>query len=223
MSDRRWFRIDDAADRAHLLLILTYTVPVSALLGLAVAVYASARLGAGARTVVLILIAGPLVGLIAGIAAWLAVGGVSRSLVRIVTAGGSSGRHAGFSFEESLIARGRYREAAAAFEQRLAASPDDDEIRLALAALYAAHIHDPELAERLLVEVRSRAGEPRLEFRAANALIDLYAATGDRTRQIRELARFADRWRGSAAAARARERLAELKTQDAGLEVLRDP
>jgi hypothetical protein len=53
--------------------------------------------------------------------------------------------------------------------------------------------------------------DPRQEMRAANGLIDLYRRTGRRDRLRVELARFADRYGGTAAGDAAAREVSELK------------
>ena len=66
-------------------------------------------------------------------------------------------------------------------------------------------------AEALYKEVRARSPAPREEATAANGLIDLYRRTGQRGRLLGELARFAERYRGTAAGDAARRELGTLK------------
>jgi hypothetical protein len=63
----------------------------------------------------------------------------------------------------------------------------------------------------LYQEVRRLQPDPRQELRAANGLIDLYRRTGRRERLGAELARFAARYRGTAAGDAAARELNELK------------
>jgi hypothetical protein len=64
-----------------------------------------------------------------------------------------------------------------------------------------------------LLETRARTPTPAQEYAIANALIDLYRRTGQSGREMAELARFADRYRGSDGGNRAREALRRLKQE----------
>jgi len=94
-------------------------------------------------------------------------------------------------------------------------SPEDRDARLRLAALLERHLAGYDEAERLYLEVRGAEPDARPEMAASNGLIDLYTKTGRRARLKVELARFAERYRGSAQADGAARRLRELKAEDA--------
>lgn len=114
---------------------------------------------------------------------------------------------------ESLEARGFYPEAAEGWRSHLAQHPGDHAARFKLAALYRSHLDNPAAAEALYLEVRKGQPNPTQERHASNLLIDLYQATGRRDRQLVELARFADRWKGTTAGADAARTLKELKRE----------
>jgi tetratricopeptide (TPR) repeat protein len=120
-----------------------------------------------------------------------------------------------FSLQESLVARGNYREAVSSYEEHLERSPGDFHARLALASLWRDHLNDPGAAERLLLEARRKSPPHNVEFAIGNALIDLYHRSGQRGRELAELARFAERFKGTAEGARAREALVRIKAGDA--------
>ena len=136
------------------------------------------------------------------------------SFARMVLAGGNLPPAPSFSSEESLVARGFYREAFEQYQAYLAAHPGDIEVRLRLADLARRHLSDPALAERLYLEIRQLSPAPNQERLATNLLIELYRELGRRDRVKVELARFAERYRGSKAADDARRALRELKDQD---------
>lgn len=114
---------------------------------------------------------------------------------------------------ESLVARGLYREGAHAFASYLASHPQDNLARVKLAEIHRAHLGEPEAAERLLLEVRRHQPSPREEVLVANLLIELYRATGQRGRLMMELARFADRYRGTRPGTEAARTLREMKAE----------
>jgi len=135
----------------------------------------------------------------------------SQGLVNTITAAGNIAPPRTYPRQDVFIVRGQFREAAEYFQDHLTVEPDDDEARLRLAELLERKLGDPAGAERLYLEVRRRAVDPGLQMRASNGLIDLYRATGRRDRLMVELARFADRYRGTPGADAAARLLAELK------------
>lgn len=152
------------------------------------------------------------VGALAGQVVYKASHGAATGLFRILFAARGIDAGPGFSAEDALIMQGRHGDAAASFRRWLAEHPDDHEARLRLAALARDHLASPDEAERLLITVRdSPAASPRQETAARQALIDLYAHTGATGRHMAELARFADRYRGTPAGDAARETLRRMK------------
>lgn len=116
--------------------------------------------------------------------------------------------------QDVLMVRGQYREAAEYFQDHLTIEPADHEARLRLADILEQHLNDPAGAERLYLEVRGGTPDRGHEIRAANGLIDLYRRQGRRDRLLVELARFADRYRGTPGAEAAARLLRELKAED---------
>ncbi len=158
----------------------------------------------------LLLVTGALFGLIHSTA---------ESFVRTVYGAGNLRPDPAHSGCESLVARGFYREAAEAFEAHLASHPADNLARVKLADLHRTHLGSPEVAERLYQEVRRTNPSPREEMLAANLLIELYRSTGQEGRLMVELARFAERYRGTRAgrdAARALREMKEARHRDPG-------
>jgi hypothetical protein len=119
-----------------------------------------------------------------------------------------------FSSQESLIARGFYQEAAEQYFAHLAAFPKDAEARIRLADVCRDHLASPDSAERHYLEARRLALTPRQENTIANALIELYRKTGRRDRMKVELARFAERHRGTRPGREAERLLKEMKAED---------
>jgi tetratricopeptide (TPR) repeat protein len=118
-----------------------------------------------------------------------------------------------YTRQDVLIVRGKYREAAEYFRDHLTIEPDDNEARLRLADILEKHLNDPAGSERLYLEVRGANPDRGHEMRAANGLIDLYRKQGRRDRLLVELARFADRYRGTGGADAAARLLRELKAE----------
>lgn len=203
----------DSAERALFLRLAAYLIGVCIVFGSVIGfvLFHQKRIGAAG------FVGAILLGLVSGIVlAGLVWGGTSmtsRALVTTITGAGNIKPAPSYSFQESLIARGKLKEAEESFLAHLAATPGDRDAGLALAALYRDHLGDPARAERLFLEIRQSGPTPAQEFAIANALIDLYRATGQTGREMAELARFADRYRGSEAAAGAAAALRRLKAR----------
>jgi len=141
------------------------------------------------------------------------VGATSTGLVKTIFAAGNIPPPPTYPRQDVLIVRGQYAEAADYFRDHLRIEPGDHEARLQLAHLLETRFQGEgrDEAERLYQEVRRMQPDPRQEMRAANGLIDLYRRVGRRDRLGVELARFADRYRGTAAGDAAARELSELK------------
>jgi hypothetical protein len=160
-----------------------------------------------------VILLGPLAGALAASLIWHGSGAVSRGFVRYVTAARGLPHRPEYSLQESLVARGRLPEAVESWRTYLAEHPGDLDARLAFAALHVRQLRDAAAGERMYLEVRRLSPSPRQELAIGNALIDLYHATGQHGRELAELARFADRFRGTREGERAREALARLKAE----------
>jgi len=147
---------------------------------------------------------------------WRGIGVGAKSLVATIFAAGDIAPPPTYPVEETLIVRGQYAEAAERFRERIRVEPADIEARLRLAGLLEDHLRDFAGAERLLLEVRRLRLDARQAMAVANGLIDLYRHAGRRDRLMVELARFADRYRGTTAGAAAERELRELKAEDEG-------
>jgi tetratricopeptide (TPR) repeat protein len=141
------------------------------------------------------------------------IGTTALGFSHAVYGGGNLPPAPAHSGSESLAARGLYREAAEAFNALIRQNPADNLARIKLAELHRRHLGEPDEAERLLQEVRASRPEPRHEFLAANLLLELHQSTGRRDRLMVELARFADRYRGTRAGQDAARRLREMKEE----------
>ena len=140
--------------------------------------------------------------------------GASIGLVRTLYSAGNIPPPRTYPRQDVLIVRGQYREAAEYFRDHLTIEPADQEARLRLADILEKHLNDPAGAERLYLEVRGGNPDRGHEIRAANGLIDLYRKQGRHDRLLVELARFADRYRGTPGAEAAARLLRELKAED---------
>ena len=201
----------DVADRALLLRALALTVGAGSLMGVAVAVYLRETRHASGLVMVGTIALGLLVGVAAGFFAVGTAERAGRGMAHVVLSAGNLTPSPSFSYQESLVARGRYQEAADSFEAHLTSHPDDQDARLAMAGILAGPLHQTEAAIRLYDAVRRAPATPGHELRASQALIDLHRAVGDRGRLMAELARFAARFRGTRAGRAAREALTEMK------------
>ena len=117
----------------------------------------------------------------------------------------------GYSAEEAMAARGDYAAAAAAYRAHALANPAAVTPLFRLAEITRRHLRDTAEAERVYLEIRRRSGDPNA---AANQLIDLYRATGDRGRLMRELARYSAVHQGTPAGEAARKELHFLKEDE---------
>ncbi|HTS88798.1 MAG TPA: hypothetical protein VMG41_09935 [Gemmatimonadales bacterium] len=162
--------------------------------------------------VVLLLLTIPAIVLFSGFAYGLmhrAATGIAQTML----GAGNLPREPEHSDCESLVARGFYREAVQAFQARIATAPDDNLARIKLAEVHRLHLAEPEEAERLYLEVRRHNPNPRHEFLASNLLIENYRSAGRRDRLMVELARFADRYRGTRAGRDAARLVREMKEE----------
>jgi hypothetical protein len=114
---------------------------------------------------------------------------------------------------ESLEARGLYVQAAERWRQHLLEHPGDNQARFKLADLCRRNLDRADEAEGVLLEVRRSSPTEAEERQASNLLIDLFHSTGRFDREMVELARFADRWKGTKAGKDAAARLRELKQE----------
>lgn len=211
--DQRPLSSIDAAERAHLIkAIVLFSGPAFVMLGALWFFLAQKGVISSRLAFALALLDAPAAVLIA-VLIHRAVGEGSQTFVNSIFAwGGSAPRGpATFPRQETLIVRGQYAEAAEYFRDHIRVSPEDLDAKLRLADLLEKHLQGAAEAERLYAEVRRAATDRNYEFMAANGLIDLYRR-GKRTDRLRvELARFAERFKGSAAAEAAARELKDLK------------
>jgi hypothetical protein len=205
----------DAADAANLLRISFWFAPACILI-LSFFWYFLWNKGviSGAQFGILLVVDFPL----AGVGVLLINSLVSRSataLVDVIYSKGDIPAPPSYPRQELLIARGEYREAAEFYRDHLVVEPNDNEARLRLAFLLETRLSDDAGAEAVYKEVRSHQPSPREAASAANGLIDLYRRTGRVDRLRVELARFAERYKGTRAGDGAAKELAEFR-RDSG-------
>jgi len=162
-----------------------------------------------------VLLGGVALGVVSGTIIAFGSEWVAGGMVTLLTAGSGLTPRRSFSYEESLIARGRLNEAREALRAHLERDPHDLDAALALASLHRDQLRDPAGAVRVLLDLRRRPLPAAVEFSVTNQLIDLYRATGDRGRELAELARFAERFKHTTAGAQARALLNRIKTDGA--------
>lgn len=152
-----------------------------------------------------------------GMAAWLAILGVIRfatgSLDRF-TKGAGSYEHT-FSYEDSLLARGNYAEAIAAYERHVVQGTGGATVMLRAADLHVKHGNDPKRASELYRAAQNvPAVSPADHLYATNRLIDLYTGPlANPDAAISELRRLIATYPSSPAAGHARAALVNLKRQ----------
>lgn len=202
----------DSADRAILLRALAVTVPSAFIMSAAVAFYLRETRHVGDLAVLGVLSLGIAIGAGLGVGSWFLAGRAGAGAAHVLLAGGNLPPAPSYSYQESLVARGQYEAAVDAWEAHLAGHPGDLDAMLAMADVLAGRLRRFDDAVRVYRTVRE-AGSPPHEFRAHQALIDLYRTVGDQGRLMTELARFADRFRSTTAGRAARQALAEMKSE----------
>lgn len=207
------FRSTDAVERGQFLKFLVqFGIPAFLLLTIGeLRAWGLGMIGT-AGLVLLVVLNVPAIVLFSGLAFGL-IERTATGLAHTMLGAGNLKPEPAHSSSESLAARGLYREAVQAFRARIAEVPDDNLARIKLAEIHRAHLDEPDEAERLYLEVRRQHPDPRHEFLATNLLIELYRGTGRRDRMMVELARFADRYRGTRAGRDAARALREMKEE----------
>ena len=122
-----------------------------------------------------------------------------------------------YSFCDTLEARGKYADAASAWEAVSIAHPDDPWPLVRSGELYARELGEPALALERFRLARSIPGvKPELERYASQKIIDLLLGPlGDKGRAMVELRMLIDRHPASREAEGAREALRILKAESA--------
>lgn len=177
-----------------------------AAIGVVVGVLEAQRVGAGIGT-----------GLLWGVAGGIVAGGfVTLGGVLIPAVGGmavsrlveprSCPPERGFSYEQSLVARGDVAGALACYERQIASDPRDVAVRLRAAELYAGNGNDPRKACELFRAAREcPKATAQQDLHASNRLIDLYLGPlGNDALARRELERLVERHPSTRAALHAR-------------------
>lgn len=135
----------------------------------------------------------------------------------IAPSGSSTPAVPDYSYQDTLVMRGKVASALESYEAIIAASPGIVDARLKAADLYAREGANPQRAAELFREVQRMPGVPAADdLYASNRLVDLYlGALRQPGRAIVELRRITQRHPRSAAAAHAERAIAELKAESA--------
>jgi tetratricopeptide (TPR) repeat protein len=201
----------DAADRAQFLqFCVRFGVPAYVLLAIGEGMArGKGWIGPGTLFALLILNL-PVIFVASGIAYGM-IERTAESFTQTVLGAGNLPPEPAHSGLESLVARGLYREAVNAYQRHITDHPADNLARIKLAEVHRHHLGEADAAERLYLEVRQNKPDPRHEFLAWNLLIEHYRAAGRKDRLLVELARFADRYRGTRPGREAARSLKEMK------------
>lgn len=195
-----------AGERAQRLQLLVYLAVPLSIIALAVGF----RLVGATLPVLLFPPLGVLAALVFREAIWYFSDRSATLFERLVHSSDGIPYAATYSAEEALVSRGDFAAAAAAYRAHADANPASLTPLNRLAEIARRYLRDDTEAERLYLEIRRRSGDPNA---AANQLIDLYRATGNRGRLMAELARFAAAHPGTPAGEAARKELQFLKEE----------
>ena len=138
----------------------------------------------------------------------------STGVAHMATAAGNIPPPPSYPHQDLLIARGKYQEAADFFRDHIRIAPEDVQARLRLAELLERHVGDLTGAEQQYLAVRRLDAEGSLETAVTNGLIDVYRKLGRGGLLKAELARLAERQRGTALGKGAARELQQLETDD---------
>lgn len=202
----------DAAERAFRFQTLAWALAVGLLMG-----------GAGGAGIAHLQDGNPLLGAVVGfltvgtgiyvVAMWAV--GRSQTMAQTIynPSGGSTPYRPQYSYAASLVVRGRYAEAAAAYELHAIENPAEPEPYLHLARLYRDKLNQFEDALAWFRRVRTDATlGPGQELYVIQEIIDLYTQKLKTPRKaIPELTLVCQRFAGTPAARAAEQQLAEMR------------
>jgi hypothetical protein len=154
-------------------------------------------------------------GALAGVVGWFVGEMTGGAWKRVAVDGSSTPYERQFSYEQSLVMKGRVDDALASFEAVIATEPELIVPRIKAAELYAREKKDPQRAAELFRDVlRSPSITSGENVYVTNRLVDLYIGPlNDPGRALVELRRLIDTRPGSDAAEHARRSLADLKAR----------
>lgn len=210
-EDRAANRDIDSAKRALTLKALTHSLP-GGVLGAIGGWYGGY---VGRWDVVAGVVIGFLIGfLIVFVLGALATGGAGSLAGAILfPSGKSTPVRRGYSYPESLAARGHYEDAITAYQECCSDDPADPEPYLRIARLYRDHLARYDEALAWFKRARAESAlSPRRELLVTREIVEVYAdRIGDPRRGIPELARLVDRFPDDPVAAWAKEEIAKLR------------
>jgi len=132
----------------------------------------------------------------------------------IIPSGRTTPARPEYSLADSFVARGRYEEAAAAYESAAAADPAAVEPCLRLGRLLRDRLDDPESAVTWLRRARDGTPDAGLSLLITRELHRLFTGTlGDPQRALPDLARLAERHADTRGGAWARSEIRRLKAE----------
>jgi hypothetical protein len=154
-------------------------------------------------------------GAVCGSASWVVGEIVGRGWRHVAVDGSSTPYERQFSYEQSLVMKGRVDDALASFEAVIATEPELIAPRIKAAELYAREKKDAQRAAQLFRDVlRSPTITGGDNVYVTNRLVDLYTGPlNDPGRALVELRRLIETRPGTPAAEHARRSLAELKAR----------
>ena len=138
---------------------------------------------------------------------------VAVGVNKVLTGGSSTPYTEGYSYQQSLVMRGRLNEALESYEAIIAEENSTVDVRIRAAELYAREAKNYARAAELLQDViRHPNCAPGEEVYAANRLADLLSIhLGQMGRALVQLRRLADRYAGTPAGDRALESIRTMK------------
>lgn len=147
------------------------------------------------------------------------------ALLALGSSGRAPARRKEYSFAQSLVARGLFEKAIAAFEEEVARDPRDPEPYLRIGRILKDELGRPEEAATWLRKARREAEmSPGQEILLSRELVELYRnRLGRPEKALPELARVAERFGGTPDGEWAARELAQLKKELAGREGSRPP
>jgi hypothetical protein len=140
--------------------------------------------------------------------------GVGAGVDKVMTGGSSTPYTEGYSYQQSLVMRGRLDEALESYEAIIAEKDSTVDVRIRAAELYVREAKNHKRGAELLQDViRHPLCAPGEEIYAATRLADLLSNhLGEPGKALVQLRRLADRYAGTPQGDRAREAIRAMKS-----------